>query len=658
MKSQPPYLASARKLLRYLLIAGVWFPGLGMPGQKALAAVSLPNLYSDHMVLQRDRPVPLHGTATPGQAVVVTLGLTGAQPIWHESAQADATGAWTVTLPSTHAGGPYTLTFAADNTIALSDVEFGEVWLCSGQSNMAFTLSSAKNADAEIAAADHPDVRFYRSPFSARIRPGADTITGAWRRCTPDDVSDLSAVAYFYARDLAAQLKVPVGVIVSAVGATSITSWENQEALTANPDLHALDAQLVTRQPDYPPAVDATGWETPAFSDATWTTVDVPTGWGQTRPGPVTLVGAYWIRHEVTIPESWTGKALTLNFGPIDDGDTTYFNGTVVGHMDTDTPNDWKIPRQYSVPGNLCVTGRAVIAVRITNQLGDGGILGTPDLMSLAPADGSAPAISLAGAWRYQVEDRYPPQGIPTTLYNAMIAPWTAFPVRGVVWYQGEQDTGNGRAYHTLLLGLISGWRAAWHQDDLHFLVVQLPNFKAQLADPGESQWAELRQAQAQAVAETPGTALTVTIDLGEAGNIHPKDKQDVGARLALTALANVYGQPVVASGPVCTGVTTDGAAVQLQFHASGNGLTAAGGPLQGFALAGKDGKFAWANATIAGTTVTLTNPAVTSPVAVRYAWADNPAANLTDASGLPAAPFRTDGDNVIPAPAAPQTGG
>jgi len=655
MKSKPPYFASLNSL-RYIFMACAGIAGL--PFRAAHAAVKLPNLYGDHMVLQRDRPVPLHGTAAPGQTVTVTLTPTGGQAIWHLTANADANGLWTVTLPATTAGGPYTLSFSADNTIGLNDVEFGEVWLCSGQSNMAFPLSSAKNADAEIAAADHPDVRFYQSPFSARIRPEADTITGAWKRCTPDDVSNLSAVAYFYGRDLAAQLKVPVGVIVSAVGATSISSWENREALATSPDLRPLDDQFVTQQPNYPPGADTTGWETPGFADTTWTTVDVPTGWAQTRPGPVTLVGAYWLRKSVTIAPNWAGKALTLNFGPIDDGDTTYFNGTVVGHMDTSTPNDWKIPRQYTVPGSLAVPGQAVIAVHITNQLGDGGILGTPDLMSLVPADGSAPAISLSGDWRYQVEDRYPPQGIPTTLYNAMIAPWTAYPVQGVVWYQGEQNTGDGRGYRTQLLGLFAGWRAAWHADGMHFLVVQLPNFKPQLPDPGESQWASLREAQAVSVAATPGTALTVTIDLGEAGNIHPKDKQDVGARLALTALANFYGQPVVCSGPVCTGVTTDGAAVQLQFRASGNSLSAAGGPLQGFAIAGKDGKFAWATATIAGTTVTLTNPAIPSPVAVRYAWADNPAANLTDASGLPAGPFRTDGDTVIPAQADAQAGG
>ncbi|MFA6294119.1 MAG: sialate O-acetylesterase, partial [Victivallales bacterium] len=279
----------------------------------------------------------------------------------------------------------------------------------------------------------------------------------------------------------------------------------------------------------------------------------------------------------------------------------------------------------------------------------DGGIVGVPEQMSLSPSGSPAEAQSLAGLWKYAVEETWPSQQIPTALYSGMVAPWIQFPIAGIIWYQGESNTGNSVRYRHLLRALVAGWRMAWKQPDLPFLVVQLPNYKKENPEPGESDWAALREGQALVAAETPNAEVAVTIDLGEADNIHPKNKQDVGLRLALLALAKVYHHKLAYSGPLCDGVKIEGSTLRLHFAHVGKGLVAQGGVLKGFAIAGADRRFVWANAVIDGDTVTVSSDKVTAPIALRYAWADNPVCNLTNSEGFPAAPFRTEGSTVIP---------
>jgi sialate O-acetylesterase len=269
--------------------------------------------------------------------------------------------------------------------------------------------------------------------------------------------------------------------------------------------------------------------------------------------------------------------------------------------------------------------------------------------MSLSPSGSPAEAQSLAGLWKYAVEETWPSQQIPTALYSGMVAPWIQFPIAGIIWYQGESNTGNSVRYRHLLRALVAGWRMAWKQPDLPFLVVQLPNYKKENPEPGESDWAALREGQALVAAETPNAEVAVTIDLGEADNIHPKNKQDVGLRLALLALAKVYHHKLAYSGPLCDGVKIEGSTLRLHFAHVGKGLVAQGGVLKGFAIAGADRRFVWANAVIDGDTVTVSSDKVTAPIALRYAWADNPVCNLTNSEGFPAAPFRTEGSTVIP---------
>jgi sialate O-acetylesterase len=609
---------------------------LSLLGPLVQADVRLPASFGDHMVLQRNVALPLWGWATPGERVTVRLaGKEGA-------AMADKDGLWRITLAALKAGGPYELSVQGKNSITLKDVLIGEVWLCSGQSNMAMALAGATNAEEALREADCPPLRLFSTPYTSRTSPQM-TCGGQWKPCTPETARDFSATAYFFGRRLQRELGVPVGLVQSAVGATAIESWVTRSSMVGVPELKSLVTSLDNAVTNYPAEVDDAGWQTPETADADWREMTLPQAWEGAKAGMDTLNGVVWFRRTVEIPAGWAGKDLALRFGPIDDGDTTYFNGVQVGAMNMDTPNVWKTPRDYTVPASLVKSGRVVVAVRASDQFGGGGFLGTPDQMSLSMKGATNEVLSLAGSWRFRIAASWPQNELPTGLFNGMIAPWTRYAIGGLLWYQGESNAGAAGRYRHLLPTLINGWRLAWGQGDLPFLIVQLPNYKAVQPEPGESQWAELREAQALAAATLPQVGLAVTIDVGDEKNIHPGRKQEVGDRLALQALGLVYKTTKAYSGPVCVGMTREGdTALRLRFsHAEGGLRTVDGGPVQGFAVAGADGKFVWATATIEGDTVVVSSPAVTQPTKVRYAWADNPSVNLTNGTGLPAGPFR-----------------
>ncbi|HJQ24074.1 MAG TPA: sialate O-acetylesterase [Blastocatellia bacterium] len=636
----------------------------------ARADVRLPALVGDNMVVQQNVPARVWGWAAPGEQVTVTMAGKSAK------ATADAKGRWEVRFGPFKAGGPHEMTIAAKNTIVLKNVLVGEVWVGSGQSNMEWPLQNAAHGADEVARADHPEIHLFTVAKATALEPRAD-VQGRWVVCTPETAATFSAVAYFFGRELNEKLKVPVGLIHSSWGGTPAEAWTSRGALAAVPELRPMADALERAANNLPEARRAyeaaqakweqehflqdagnhgldLGYARADFSDAEWKTMRLPQFW---ETAGLQLDGAVWFRKTVDLPASWAGRDLQLTLGPVDDFDVTYFNGAKVGATGSETPNFYMVPRKYTVPGALVHAGRNVIAVRVFDHYGQGGFGGGASDMTLSAA--GAQPISLAGDWLYKVEmsveplkvdfstQPIAPPGVgnpntPTVLYNAMLAPLVPYTIRGAIWYQGESNADRARQYRTLFPQMIRDWRAAWGEGNFPFLFVQLANFQARQAEPGESNWAELREAQWMTLRE-PATGMAVIIDIGEAGDIHPRNKQDVGHRLALWALAKTYGQSHEFSGPLFESMAIEGNKIRVRFTHAGGLRTSDGNSVQGFAIAGADGKFVWADATIDGKDVIVWSDAVPQPVAVRYGWADNPAVNLTNGAGLPASPFRTD---------------
>jgi len=650
--------------MRGMLVVLVLVAGC-LAGLAASGGLRLPAVIGDNMVVQRGTRVPIWGWATPGERVVVRIA--GQQA----TAKTGADGAWQVRLRPLNAAGPYEMTVSgATATLTVKNILAGEVWLCSGQSNMQMATYAAQNAAQEIAAANYPQMRLFVTGYAAVDTPQQDC-TGQWVVCSPQTVAGFSAVAYFFGRALHQELHAPVGLILSAVGGTPAESWTSERGLLSRPELQYLLERRNRSLVEYPAAKkqydedmanparlkeqDAqcekndAGWEAPSFDDAAWPVMAQPQQW---ETFGLQIDGVMWVRRTVQIPDAWAGKDLQLHLGVIDDQDVTYFNGVKVGHMGTETTEAWLKPRVYTVPGALVKAGTAVLAVRVTDMAGAGGILGGPKMMYLAPAGQEAAAIPLAGPWKYAIAQRrsmpVPPLGngnswLPTGLFNGMIAPLAPYALRGVIWYQGESNADRACQYRTLFPTMITDWRAHWGQGNVPFLFVLLANYMTAPEQPMDNDWAELREAQLQALALL-NTGMASAIDIGNPGDIHPQNKQEVGRRLALWALATTYGRKGEYTGPLYRDATITGNTVRIRFTHVDKGLVARDGILRQFAIAGADKKFVWATAVIHGDTVLVSSPQIPHPVAVRYAWASNPeGSNLYNTAGLPAAPFRTD---------------
>jgi sialate O-acetylesterase len=635
------------------------------------AEVRLPAIIGDNMVLQQGMKVAIWGKANPGEHVTVTFAKKSIDTV------TDAQGRWQVWLGPLKAGGPSELTVKGDNNLVMiKNVLVGEVWLCSGQSNMEWPLVNTVGGAETVAQANHPEIRLFSVEHHTAGSPLTD-LEGHWVVTTPEEAAHFSAVGYFFGRELYQRLKVPVGLIDSSWGGTPAEAWTSLEALLSSAELKPIldkyESSLNTlpqTKEAYARALaqwedkklysdgenkgEALGYANPATPTADWSRMDLPQQFETTG---LLIDGAVWFRKVVELPESWAGKDLVLNLTPIDDHDVTYFNGTRIGATGRETPNSYMVPRKYAVPGSLVHAGQNVIAVRVFDSAGEGGF-SRGGKMSIGPTGaGESELISLRGSWDYKVELALEPkhpdwgsrpeavgvtnQNNPSVLYNAMIAPLVPFVIRGVIWYQGESNAGRAYQYRTLFPVMIRNWRSAWGRD-FPFYFVQLPNWHANKAEPDESDWAELREAQMMTLRE-PQTGMAVTIDIGDENELHPRNKLDVGRRLAAWALADTYGQRVPASGPLFERYAIEGDKVRIKFK-HGVGLKMSdGGPLKGFAIAGEDRRFVWADARIDGETVIVSSSRVPKPVAVRYAWADNPMANLYNKAGLPASPFRTD---------------
>ncbi len=652
-------------MFRALIFSSILCAAGSLPAAESAGKPFLHPLFTDGAVLQRDVPVPIWGFTDPGKEVTVSLAGKTA------GAAADARGKWMVRVGPFPAGGPSTLTVSGPRTETVKDVLFGDVWICSGQSNMEMGIAGVENAKEEIASADFPRIRLFTVEKLVAVEP-QEVPRGRWLPCSPRTVSEggwggFSAVGYFFGRHLHRELGVPIGLIHTSWGGTVAEAWVSAGALKTMPDFRpyvdqieelaaaersgVLDLEKLRagwwRKND-PGSAGEPGWADAALDTAGWKSMDLPGNWEQAAlPG---FDGVVWFRKTFDLPAAWEGKDLLLHLGPIDDADTTWVNGVKVGSL-----AEWTQPRDYRVPAKAFRPGRNAIAVRVLDTAGNGGFVGKPQDLRIEVAGGSGgESLSLAGGWSYRETTPLakagplpgPTQGNPnnvTVLSNGMIAPLIPFAIRGAIWYQGESNAGRALQYRTLLPVLIKDWRSRFGVGDFPFLIVELANFMETKPEPGESQWAELREAQLLTARAVPAAAVAVAIDIGDARDIHPKNKQEVGRRLALAAEAIAHGRKVESSGPLYKGMEREGRAIRLSFDHLGGGLVAKGGRLQGFAIAGEDRNFVWAEARIDGDTVVVSSPKVEKPVAVRYAWADNPVANLYNQAGLPASPFRTD---------------
>ncbi len=599
-------------------------------------------LFSDHMVFPRDVKAPVWGWTEPGAKVVVGMGGHTVEVV------ADGEGKWMVTLGPFEAGGPYTLTVDGLLKRELNDVLTGDVWLCSGQSNMTFGITKVVNAAEEIANATHPQLRLFDIPPWLKEAKGCK-----WDLCTPESIVNqsfvegkgpgrigFSAVAYFFGRDLWKELKIPVGLVQTSAPGTCAEAWSSREVLA--PLVQQEDAEIEAwfKRND-PASTQPTGWASPSFDASTWKTMELPQYWDKTG---LHFEGVVWFRKDVEVPEGWEGKELCLKLGPLDDLGSIFMNGEFLGNTSS-----------CEVPPKIVKKGRNTIAVRVLNTGGMGGFAGTSEQMKLEVAGGKGPTLSLAGAWCFQVSRPLKEMERPLKLcvdrsqvatggglFNSLIHPLAPFAFKGVVWYQGEANAARAKSYRNMLTAMIADWRSHFPAGKLPFLIVQLPDFVGR-DRPDGLDLPFLREAQAEVLRSVPDVAMAVAVDLGEEQDQHPRNKQDVGRRLALKALETVYGRKIDSSGPVYKSMEQVNGSLRLNFDHIGGGLVAKGGELKGFTIAGADGKFASAKAVIEGGTVVASSPEVPKPAHARYGWANWSQCNLYNGEGLPAEPFRTD---------------
>ena len=620
------------------------------------AQIRLPQLISDGIVLQRETPVKIWGWASPGEKITVQLSTFNFQL----STFADANGNWELQLPPQKAGGPYT--FRID-TLEIKNVLFGDVWLCSGQSNMETPVSRVMSLyGKEIENYGNPNIHYVKIPLNYNFHgPQEDVSPCSWVELNPETAAGFSAVAYFFAKELFEKTGVPIGIINSSVGGSPAEAWISEEALKPFPAL--LNDMRICQSDEFVATMFRLGalpgqrwnavlneqdkglnepvkWYSAQYDDRSWLSIDLlDNSWGRKNFLPVN--GVFWFRKEIEISKEYDNQPAMLYMGRIVDADSVFINGKCVGTTGYQYP-----PRNYPVPANILKAGKNQITVRLISQAG------FPEFVKDKPYKLVFPnkEISLEGQWKYNIGTLMPPasgggitfQYKPAGLYNAMIAPLKNHALKGIIWYQGEANTDRYIEYYDLMTTLIENWRNLWGEN-LPFIGVQLANFMKPELLQQQSNWAELREVQRKLYQTVPNTGMAVAIDLGEWNDIHPLNKKDVGKRLSLQARSLAYGEKIVCDGPVYQSYTIDGNRVIISFKATTGNLM----PVEeiiGFTVAGSDGLFKKAQAIISENYAIVWNDEITQPVKVRYAWANNPeGANLYNSEGLPASPFQTE---------------
>jgi len=661
--------SSQRKIITSLFVLQFLFLFLVLGCQKINTPaenILVNPLFTDNMVLQQKQDIPIWGTAEPGGEVTVTLKEQ------QQKAIVDDNGNWKVSLSPIPAGGPYELVIKGEKTHRINNVMVGEVWICSGQSNMEMPVDAdwrhIKDSKVEAANANFPNIRLLMVEKEMANTPQEKFNSVGWKECSPESIPNFSAVAYLFGRKLHKELNVPIGLIQTAWGGTIVEAWTSGATLKKIPEFTDIVKYVESNGLDddkksiavkrnlneWPAKIEeilndngtlSHGYQNTDYKMDKWKLMKLPAVW---EDHGLTIDGVVWFSKEVTIPKSWAGENLLLTLGGINDFDITWFNGKRIGRE-----GDYAIQREYEIPSSLAKVGKNRIVVQVVDFGNAGGLYGPAKNMKLMSKDRS---ISLIGNWKYKIDPikidmnsipKKPYQNYwvnqPAVLYNGMINPLLPYGIRGVIWYQGESNASRALQYSALFKLLINDWRKSWGQGDFPFLFVQLANYMKRIDEPTDESWAYLREAQTTAL-QLPNTGMAVTIDIGNAKDIHPKNKQDVGKRLALNVLAKVYGKDVPYSGPMYKSMKIEGNKIRIHFDHTNRGLKIKGNKsIKGFAIAGKDKKFVWAKAEIEGNEIVVWNSKIENPAAVRYGWAANPECNLYNGADLPASPFRTD---------------
>ncbi|MBL0356642.1 MAG: hypothetical protein IPP72_06970 [Chitinophagaceae bacterium] len=616
------------------------------------ANVKLPVIFSDNMVLQRNTLIPVWGWADANEKIQVQFN--------HQTKtiRADKNGKWKVRLDAEPAGGPYELSINGKNSILIKNVLVGEVWLCSGQSNMEWTVGLSNNAKKEIATADNPFIRHIKVLHAISSLSETELIADEWKVCDSTSVASFSGIGYFFARNIYDSLKIPIGLINDSWGGTNIETWISREGFESSDEfkemisgmprinldslskvkVRASELRIEVLQGTKLKDLNTNLFNQLSFDDSQWPMLTQPQLWEHQSLGE--LDGVVWLRKTVALPSLDFDKETILELAKIDDNDITYVNGIKVG-----STNQWDAKRKYIIPAGVLKEGKNVIAVRVVDNGGGGGIYGDSADLKLSIGKSS---FSLVGDWKFQVESikkTTNENSLPSLCYNAMINPLIPFAFQGVLWYQGESNAGRSYQYRKAFPLLINDWRQKWSNPGMPFYFVQLATFNTTGNSIKGCGWAELREAQTLTL-QLPNTGMCVTTDIGNPWDIHPTNKQEVGRRLAALALNNIYNKKMICNGPTYKSMEVKGNEIILSFDHTGSGLVTPDkyGYIKGFEIAGNDSVFYFARAFIRNNHIILLSEKVVSPMAVHFGWVgDASDCNLFNKEGFPAVPFRTD---------------
>lgn len=623
------------------------------------ANVRMPLIFSDGMVLQRDKQIPIWGFSDANESVEIHFNKQ------IKKTTADKNGKWTVNLAAEKAGGPFELIVIGKNKITIKNVLVGEVWICSGQSNMEFQVFKTMNSEKEIADANYPMIRHFGVAQDLSGTPKDDLKQGKWEEANKENVGNFTAVGYYFARKLYSELKIPIGIINTSWGGTNVETWTSREAFEKSDEFKSMIANVPTVDINaifetYKKSVlynlkkvqgfdvsmeNEEQFKNANFQDKNWPEIKVPSLWENQQIGNID--GIVWMRKTIVLTAEQAKKQAVLHLAKVDDEDKTYVNGVEVG-----TNNLWDKKRIYSIPANVLKEGTNVIAVRITDYSGGGGIYGDPEDLKIDFKNSNLP---LEGLWKFnviKVRIEVSPNSYPSLLYNAMVNPLVPYAMQGVLWYQGEANVWRAKQYKTAFPLMINDWRTKFKQGNFPFYFVQLSTFDEFGGNSQKgSRWAELREAQSETL-KLPNTGMAVTTDIGNAKDIHPTNKQDIGLRLAAIAMNDIYGKKQIHSGPTYKSQEIKGNQIILTFDNIGSGLsTPNNDELKGFEIAGSDKVFHSAKAIIKDNKIIVSSNEVQNPVAVHYGWADDDTViNLFNKEKFPASPFRTDNWEMVTA--------